>query len=214
MERWAVSSLVAGWLGSWTMLGAPLSQRSPHGGIAAVAVGSNSSHSRRWHLVRVLEPIVEQAVVKGSWSAQQAVLKGNRFGPLAAEEAQDGSEEGASATGPPVSSEAGTGWVLGAIAEAIAEDESDEETLAEAQCFTEAEACAKLEELLKDCLRSCPDYSGSVREAASQEIEARIGWLTALAALHGCPIWQAVVAREFCLCEDVLRSLSRSSAFA
>ena len=96
----------------------------------------------------------------------------------------------------------------------LAEDESEEETLAEAQCFTEAEALKELEELLEGRLRSCPEYLGSVREAASQEIEARIGWLTALASLHTCPIWQAVVAREFCLCEDVLQSWGRSGTAA
>ena len=131
------------------------------------------------------------------------LLAHNKFAALA--EADEGgwpaADDGTSATGPPVSSEAGT-------------EESDEETHTEAQCFDEAEAGAELEELLKVCLSSCPAFSGSVREAASQEIEARIGWLAALEAEHRSPIWKAVVARELLLCEDVLRSWRRTSAAA
>ncbi len=100
------------------------------------------------------------------------------------------------------------------------EAESEEETLEETALgdqqsnSSEAEAEKELLELLNSWVRSCPDYGGSVREAASQEIEARIGWLAAQASLHPCLHWQAVVAREFCLCEDALQSLRRSSAFS
>ena len=90
------------------------------------------------------------------------------------------------------------------------EEESDEETRTEAQCFNEAEAGAKLEEMLTVCLSSCPAFSGTVREAASQEIVARIGWLAELEAEHRSPIWKAVVARELHLCEDVLQSWRRT----
>ena len=133
-----------------------------------------------------------KAISEDSGVAHHVVLKGNRFVALA----QDGSEEDASASGPPVSSEAGT------------DDKPGEETPT-VHCFTEETASAKLEEQLKFHLSGCPDFSGTVREAASLEIAARIGWLTELAACHECPNWRAVVAREYGLCEDAMLSLRR-----
>ena len=124
--------------------------------------------------------------------AQHVVLKGNRFVALA----QDGSEEEASASGPPVNSEAGT-------------DDESGEVIPAVLGFTAETASAMLDELMRKHLSECPVFSGTVREAASLEIAARIGWLTEMAALHGCPNWIAVVAREYCSCEDALLSLRR-----
>ena len=109
---------------------------------------------------------------------------GNRYAVLAAEEEAG---EAADELGPQQSGE---------------ESEADDST--GAQDFEEAEAAAKIDELLRIHLASCPAFGGSVREAACSEIGARIGWLTALASEHRSPIWKAAVARERALCEDAL----------
>ena len=66
--------------------------------------------------------------------------------------------------------------------------------------ISEAEAEQELEELLNGWVHSCPVVGGSTRQAACEEIEARLAWLPLQATVHTGAAWQAAVERELEIC--------------
>ena len=75
--------------------------------------------------------------------------------------------------------------------------------------FSEAEAEQELEELLNGWVHSCPVVGGSTRQAACEEIEARLAWLPSQATVHPGAAWKAAVDRQLASCAAALLALRR-----
>ena len=75
--------------------------------------------------------------------------------------------------------------------------------------FSEAEAEQEFEELLNGWVHSCPVVGGSTRQAACEEIEARLAWLPSQATVHPGAAWKAAVDRQLASCAAALLALRR-----
>ncbi len=114
------------------------------------------------------------------------LLAHSKFAALAEVDEVGGpaADEGASATGPPVNSEAGTGATVAV--------------------FSEAEVAKELEELQNGWASSCPVFAGSARQAAHQEIEALVAWLPEQYSRHPEAALQKAVSRQLSCCKEAL----------